>query len=75
MKKRRVETNDETVSRPARSLLHLLLDHAAEREQALVDRGRYFADEFDHALPFLENPGLPDQLIAELLDLGLIRRG
>ena len=56
------------------SLLNFLLDHAAEREQPLVDRGGHLADEFDHALPVLKNPGLPDHLIAEFIDLGLIGR-
>src|SRR5213075_2768198 len=53
-------------------LLHLLLDHTAEREQPLVNRGGHLAHEFDHALPVLENSRLPDQLIAELVDLGLV---
>ena len=57
-------------------LFHLLLDHAAEREQPLVDRGRHLADEFDDAPPVLEDARLPDQLVAEFVDLGLIgRRG
>src|SRR4051794_33882465 len=50
------------------ALLHLLPNHAAEREQALVDRGRHFADEFDDAPSVLEDAGLPYQLIAELVD-------
>ena len=56
------------------ALFHFLLNRAAERKQPLVDRGRHLADEFDHAPPVLENPGLPDQLIAEFVDLGLIGR-
>src|ERR1700737_5618376 len=56
------------------SLFHLLLDRASEREQPLVDRGRYLADEFDHASAVLEDPGFPDQLIAEFIDRGLIGR-
>ena len=50
--------------RPMSSLFHLLLDHATECEQPLVNRGRYLTDEFDHTPPVLKNPRFPNQLIA-----------
>ena len=55
-------------------LLHFLLDGAAERKQPLVDRGRHLADEFHHLPSVLEDSRLPDQLIAELVDPGLVGR-
>src|SRR6266566_6601551 len=61
--------------RKAPSLFHILLNRAAEREQPLVDRGGHLTDKFDHAPPVLENPRFPGELIAEIVDLGLIRRG
>src|SRR5450631_3011781 len=54
------------------ALLHVLLDLAAQGKQPLVDRGRHVADEFDDAVPVLENAGFPEQLIAEFIELGLI---
>src|ERR1700738_5459461 len=57
------------------ALFHLLLDHGAEGEQTLVDRSWYLAHEFEHPPTILENADFPYQLIAELINLGLIRRG
>ncbi len=59
----------------ALTLFHFLLNRSSEREQTLVDRRRHLADEFDDALPVLEDACLPDKLIAEFVDLGLIGRG
>src|SRR3954447_5674263 len=56
------------------TLFHFLLDHAPEREQALIDRGRNLADESYHFAAVLENAGFPDQLITERIDLGVIAR-
>src|SRR6476660_2394620 len=55
-------------------LFHFLLDGAAERKQLLVDRGRHLADEFHHLPAVLEDSGLPDELIAEFVDPGLVGR-
>jgi len=57
----------------APSLFHILLDRAAEREQRCRSRWAPH-NKFDHAPPVLENPR-PGELIAEIVDLGLIRRG
>src|SRR4051795_3924413 len=54
-------------------LFDLLLDRPAEREQALVDRRRHLADKFDDVSPVFEDPRLPDKLIAEIVDLRLVR--
>src|SRR5438128_1944542 len=56
------------------TLFHFLLDHASERKQPLVDGGGNLADEPHHLVAVLENAGLPDQLVAERLDLSLIAR-
>src|SRR5262245_52441348 len=60
---------------PEPALLHLLLDRTTEREQALVDRCRYFADKSDHTLAVLEDPSFPQEGVAELVDLGLLGPG
>src|SRR6185295_5693807 len=56
-------------------LFDFLLNRSSEREQTLVDRRRHLANEFDNALPVLEDAGLPNKLIAEVVDLGLIALG
>src|ERR1700759_3232725 len=56
----------------ARRLLDFLLDGPAKRKQPLIERGRHVADEFDDAAAVFEDSRLPDQLIAEFVDLGLV---
>jgi hypothetical protein len=63
------------LQRRIRPLFDLLLDRSSEREQPLVDRRRHLADELDHVPPVLEDPRLPNKLIAELADLRLVGRG
>src|SRR5581483_1588524 len=58
----------------SKRLFDFLLDGAAERKQALIECGRHLADEFDHAAAVLEDARLPDQLIAEFVDLRLVGR-
>src|SRR5262249_33677189 len=53
-------------------LFHFLLDGAGKRKQPAVDRGRRVANEFDHTAPVFKYTRFPDQVIAELIDLGLI---
>ena len=59
----------------SRELLNILLYGSAKRKQTLIDRGRHFADEFDHAATVLENARFPNQLVTELIDLGMVGRG
>src|SRR5262249_37333186 len=59
----------------ARALLYFLLDLTAEPEQSLVDFGGHLADILHDASPVLEYARFPEELIAELVDLGLIGRG
>ena len=54
--------------------INLLLNRSAEGEQTLVDRRRHLADEFDDAAPVFEDARLPNKLIAEVVDLGLVAR-
>jgi hypothetical protein len=45
-------------------LFDFLLNVSGKREQSLIDRGRHLAHEFDHLAPIVENPRLPNELVA-----------
>src|SRR5262245_4839471 len=79
-RKRSLSRDRTTVRAPhakaiARALLYFLLDLAAEREQSLVDFGGHLAYILHDASPVLEYPRFPEEIIAQLVDFGLIGRG
>src|SRR3954451_14665256 len=53
-------------------LFNFLLYVSRECEQSLINRGRHLTHEFDHLAPVVENPRLPNELVAHLVYFGLI---